>query len=486
MITKPVPPTIDPSNPWADDIFGRQEDGEILGQIAMGCIDQPVSISLLGRWGSGKTVFLERFVAHMNNAHRVKCIVIDAWKSDHHGDPLTPILAQLVDAIDAVRDVSGISSKAGLISRLADLGSKYILPGAAVAADIAAPGSGSGAAGAGALARTALEAQCDRNRREATFRSVLEEARDAIARRTPGGPIRPIVFVIDELDRCRPSYGIQLLERIKHYFDIKGVVFLIATDHGNLPSAVKTVYGTHVDGEEYLRKFFDYQFHLKAASPKALAQHLVQREFGIDATKDLSEETLVKLARAQPLTTAELELLTHADYAYHFTSFSELFRLSARDQVQAFTIISGFVRARRGATTLPFVDCFVACARFGCNSLFIGLVDHGTVRIELNEELKTKRIDLGWRTPMLQQFFARTAARDQDEPGPYANTFFRIVQRTMHASKNWRKDYEVLTGLSMSVRLTLLAELTEPHPYIAQLIRLSELIKPVVDPEVLE
>lgn len=478
MVTKPVPPTINPADPWADDIFGRKEDGEILGQIAMGCVDQPVTISLLGRWGSGKTVFLERFVAHMNNQHLVKCIVIDAWKSDHHGDPLTPILAQLVDAIESARDPGGIGNRIdGLISRLADLGSKYILPGAAVVADLAAPGSGTGAAAAGALAQTAIAAQRDRNRRESSFRGVLEEARDVIARRKPGGPIRPIVFVIDELDRCRPSYGIQLLERVKHFFDIKGVVFVIATDHGNLPSAVKTVYGTHVDGEEYLRKFFDYQFHLKRASRPALAGYLVQREFGVKPQQELPRALWEKMYRREQLLPEEMQALNSSEYAYHFAMFSDLFSLSARDQVQAFTIIRAFLRARRHATTLPLIDCFVACARFGSYSAFMSLVEHGTVLVGGIEELSSKQLEFGWRKGMLDMFFKRTVAPGSNAPERYEDVFYTPASRRMR-TMDWEKDYETRTGLSMAMRFQLLRDLRMPAPYIMQLVRLSELLTP--------
>ena len=31
---------------------------------------------------------------------------------------------------------------------------------------------------------------------------------------------KPLVFIIDELDRCRPDFSIRLIERIKHFFDI--------------------------------------------------------------------------------------------------------------------------------------------------------------------------------------------------------------------------------------------------------------------------
>jgi predicted KAP-like P-loop ATPase len=31
---------------------------------------------------------------------------------------------------------------------------------------------------------------------------------------------KPLVFIVDELDRCKPEFAIRLIERIKHFFDI--------------------------------------------------------------------------------------------------------------------------------------------------------------------------------------------------------------------------------------------------------------------------
>lgn len=53
----------------------------------------------------------------------------------------------------------------------------------------------------------------------------------------------PAFIFIDELDRCRPSYAVEMLETIKHIFDISGVVFVVATDTEQLQHAVKVVYG---------------------------------------------------------------------------------------------------------------------------------------------------------------------------------------------------------------------------------------------------
>ena len=41
---------------------------------------------------------------------------------------------------------------------------------------------------------------------------------------------RPLVVIIDELDRCKPTYALDLLEKIKHIFDAKNVCFVLVTN----------------------------------------------------------------------------------------------------------------------------------------------------------------------------------------------------------------------------------------------------------------
>lgn len=74
----------------------------------------------------------------------------------------------------------------------------------------------------------------------------------------------PAFIFIDELDRCRPSYAVEMLETIKHIFDIKGIVFVVATDTEQLQHAVKAIYGEGFDARLYLGRFFNSRFSLKA------------------------------------------------------------------------------------------------------------------------------------------------------------------------------------------------------------------------------
>lgn len=72
----------------------------------------------------------------------------------------------------------------------------------------------------------------------------------------------PLVVVIDELDRCRPSYAVELLETAKHLFSVDGVVFVLALTRAELARSVKILYGDGFDATGYLRRFIDVDFRL--------------------------------------------------------------------------------------------------------------------------------------------------------------------------------------------------------------------------------
>ena len=69
------------------------------------------------------------------------------------------------------------------------------------------------------------------------------------------------VFIIDELDRCKPNFAMDTLEIVKHFFDVPKCVFIIAVDKLQLEQSAKSIYGA-IDSEKYFSKLFDYQFNL--------------------------------------------------------------------------------------------------------------------------------------------------------------------------------------------------------------------------------
>ena len=95
------------------------------------------------------------------------------------------------------------------------------------------------------------------------YRSALEGFRECLETFSPEeGNGKPLVVFIDELDRCRPDFAVNFLERVKHVFDVPSLVFVMAVNRKELASVVKSFYGCG-DGEKYLEKFFDLVFHLR-------------------------------------------------------------------------------------------------------------------------------------------------------------------------------------------------------------------------------
>ena len=84
------------------------------------------------------------------------------------------------------------------------------------------------------------------------------------------------MFIIDELDRCRPTFAIELLERVKHIFDVKNIVFVFGINRAELTEALVSVYG-EIEAGEYLRRFFDMEFILPDGDPTRFCQHLLEQ-----------------------------------------------------------------------------------------------------------------------------------------------------------------------------------------------------------------
>lgn len=384
LLNRVKEPEINPIDAWAHDPFNRRQEGETLSKLIATSTDEPLVISLQSPWGSGKTIFLRRIAAHLQAELCVPVIRIDAWKSDDAEDPLETIVSEITCELDRrSKKNSRVAKRVDTaISSLASYGSRVILPAASFVADALAPGTGALARTGSDYGKELLKNQEEKRKASRTFRSALEQSRDLLTGRAKDRPMRPMVLIIDELDRCRPDHAIRMLERIKHHFDIPGITFVIATDHGNLPSAVKTVYGQHVDGELYLRKFFDYEFHLRAPSIDAYSELLV-REHLFPGSSPLEHIDRYKNIYFHELRASSLDItadLNAFEYSTYFALYSNVFQLSLRDQSQAMTILSAFIRTRKnGEITFPQVDSLIACLRFGSPQRFRKYLTTGRV-----------------------------------------------------------------------------------------------------------
>jgi hypothetical protein len=73
-----------------------------------------------------------------------------------------------------------------------------------------------------------------------------------------------IVVFIDDLDRCTPEKALKILESIKSFFDIEGIIFVIALNYSGIDSIIKEKYGNNpnISGYDYMEKLVQLPFHI--------------------------------------------------------------------------------------------------------------------------------------------------------------------------------------------------------------------------------
>ena len=139
----------------------------------------------------------------------------------------------------------------------------------------------------------------------------------------------PMFIFIDELDRCRPNYAIELLESVKHIFDIPGITFVIATDSKQLSHSVNAIYGNNFASERYLKRFFDQEYTLTDPDSYLFAEYLFEIH-NIKGNRELFSPLHVS-------SYAEEDINMNVKL---FSLYSDYFKLSYRDQEQVATSLS--------------------------------------------------------------------------------------------------------------------------------------------------
>lgn len=473
-LRKPTHVNIEPSAPWEGDPFQRSRHGAKLLALIRTLRDQPYVLALNGDWGTGKSVFLRRLEQHFETAEpRVPFVLIDAWANDDAADPLIPFVAALQSRIDRLSDASASSARQSFVTAAA----KLAVPTASFLANLGAPGSGGAISAATQFGQTLIDWEVQRAQAAKDFRETLKKVRDLLTGRDPTRPIEmPLVLAIDELDRCRPDFSIRALERIKHFFNVKGVVFLIATDRGNLPAAVQSVYGPSINGELYLRKFFDYEYHL----PPPSASHYINvlwNDFGLP--EHLVEDTdHQQVERAFHGVDAYMSfLMKHRasldayEYRYYFAYFAELLGLQLRDQAQAFTMLAAHIRTTpTHLVRLPLIDCLCVCIRYSDPTVFRelqrGRFDIRTLSVDSANE--RTRASAGLRKlPGLPEGRALTMYFSHSD----RDSLLASMQQDITGMRDRRETHALATMIRLANRVQLNG--TSPNDYISNLLWLA-------------
>lgn len=250
------------NNPFKYDQLGRREAVETLTNIVSN-VEGPCILSIDAPWGAGKTTFLRMWEKYLRKCGFV-VVSFNAWENDFLDEPFVALSSEIIEELKKDDSTDSFASEVEALAGQAKQIIMQSLP--TLAGSIAAGLPVFGPLGS-VLARTAAErilsSQQKTQHHIREFNAQLKQLAENISD-TNGG--RPLIVAIDELDRCRPLYAIELLETAKHIFNVDNVIFALSTNRQQMAASIKAIYGDHFGGREYLERFFDIYFSLPDAN----------------------------------------------------------------------------------------------------------------------------------------------------------------------------------------------------------------------------
>lgn len=341
---------------WNRDVLGRRENAEYLQKyLTERYIARPGEegfvLAINAEWGLGKTFMLRCWREALQEAG-YPAVYFDAWKNDFTPEPLVAFISEIDEGLSPIFKKI---PRAQRIFKLVIKSAKSVLVPTIKAAAFGVAKHGLGLSsdhvvkllneamgnGEGGPTRelmpnigeieksvsSAVDAALKqhKNTKQAVL-SFKEKLESLVVFLSGNDQIKlPIFIFVDELDRCRPDYAIELLEGIKHLFGVPGVYFVVATNMQQLGESTKAIYGPGFDGHRYLKRFFDMEYFLPLPE---------SRKFSDSLFLNLSLPPISQFITFDGH-------LTFQDYdflPYMFSIYADNFGCGLRDQSQAMKI----------------------------------------------------------------------------------------------------------------------------------------------------
>ena len=243
-------------------------------------VDTPYVIGLDGGYGTGKTHFSTRFAVQMHK--KIRTLYFSAWENDYKNDPLSVFVEQMALLVKQEQKVikpktfQFIQNLLGAWAKSTDIN---------VGAQV------------GGLSASTTTNVCDfiNNLKNLELPvDVLQNAKSQLAEYIKLLPHDKLIFIVDDLDRCRPDFAIKTLEAVKHFFDIECLIIVMPINQNRLRICVDAFYQISAEArqklgnkEDYLQKFFNEIIDIPNLNyEKICSDHITKKEF----TKNLVYE----------------------------------------------------------------------------------------------------------------------------------------------------------------------------------------------------
>ena len=235
-------------NPFANDALGREDICKRWTRFIERSTT-PYVMAVDGKWSTGKTTLLQMWGADLKK-EGFRCVFFDAWEADFYGHALPALIGEITKQMPNEKFNSKVKKlSSALFARVPLNALSLMVPGGNAVAEIA-----------GALEQSLKDHDVVDAYR--SYREAVDKFKESLREFASGEENgKPLVIFVDELDRCRPDFALEVLEKVKHVFDVESVFFVFAINKEEMYKTIQTVYGD-IDSEGYLKKFFDHTFLL--------------------------------------------------------------------------------------------------------------------------------------------------------------------------------------------------------------------------------
>lgn len=248
-------------NPYKFDKLNRHSAIEMFSRIING-FPQGCVCSINAPWGMGKTQFVRMLQIKLSQDGH-KTFFFNAWESDYTEDPITAIISEM-SISKQNKNFWGLMGRI-VINVGKELGKGALYKISGLDCDSAFE----------ALADWSKKKVEDYENQKTTIRQFKQLLSEEIASSVSE---LPVIFFIDELDRCNPTFAVRTLERIKHIFDIPNIVFVLSIDKSQLGNSICGYFGSDkFDAEEYLRRFIDIEYQLHEPSYERYIDYIANK-----------------------------------------------------------------------------------------------------------------------------------------------------------------------------------------------------------------
>lgn len=271
--------------PFVNVLLAHIED---LAEIPLEEMPSPRVLAVDGPWGHGKSWIASRLQQELGHTPGRKTVLIDAFRYDHHDDAFAVIASALMAALvpEGERRIQFLKAAGSVLKAaapaLVKLAANAGLKAAGVSkgdlAEAVSDLKDAAVEGAADFSAEAVEKLFKRYSQTQAIQDRFIAALSSITSQEKA----PVVVIIDELDRCRPSFALEFLERIKHLFDAENIVFVLLWHSHAIHEAVRHTYGRMTHVEAYLSKFVALNLPL-ALAESPLPRYALRYENLIEA-----------------------------------------------------------------------------------------------------------------------------------------------------------------------------------------------------------